>query len=129
MNRYALWKYILIVVAILFGVIYTLPNFFGESPAVQISSAKATIKVDNSLTGQVEQILQKNGFTPDAILFDNTGNHATVRARFAAGMEDGMGKLKGNPRRITGFPPQSCSLSGQNPFHVFTVRLRFRTSA
>ncbi len=83
MNRYPLWKYILIVVAILFGVLYTLPNFFGESPAVQISSAKATIKVDSSLTGEVEQILQKNGFKPDAILFDNTGNHATVRARFA----------------------------------------------
>jgi preprotein translocase subunit SecD len=83
MNRYPLWKYILIVAAILFGVLYTLPNFFGESPAVQVSSAKATIKLDSSMAGQVDQILQKSGFKADAVLYDNTGNHATVRARFA----------------------------------------------
>ncbi|PND66004.1 hypothetical protein C1X10_27465, partial [Escherichia coli] len=53
MNRYPLWKYIIIVIALLFGVIYTLPNFFGESPALQVSSAKATVKVDNSVTGLV----------------------------------------------------------------------------
>ena len=46
MNRYPLWKYILIAIALLLGFIYTLPNFFGESPAVQVSSAKATIKTD-----------------------------------------------------------------------------------
>jgi len=46
MNRYALWKYIVIGVALLFGVIYTVPNFFGEAPAVQVSSQKATVKVD-----------------------------------------------------------------------------------
>jgi preprotein translocase subunit SecD len=46
MNRYALWKYVVIAIALLFGVIYTVPNFFGEAPAVQVSSQKATIKVD-----------------------------------------------------------------------------------
>lgn len=46
MNRYPLWKYIIVGFALVFGFIYTLPNFFGESPAVQVSSAKATIKVD-----------------------------------------------------------------------------------
>jgi len=45
MNRYPVWKYVIIVIALLFGVLYTLPNFFGESPAVQISSAKSTVKV------------------------------------------------------------------------------------
>ncbi|MBC7514705.1 MAG: hypothetical protein H7234_09770, partial [Herminiimonas sp.] len=43
MNRYPLWKYLIIVLALIFGVIYTVPNFFGESPAVQISSGKATL--------------------------------------------------------------------------------------
>ena len=38
MNRYPFWKYIIIGVALLFGAIYTAPNFFGEAPAVQISS-------------------------------------------------------------------------------------------
>jgi preprotein translocase subunit SecD len=46
MNRYPVWKYAILVVALLVGVLYTLPNFFGEAPAVQVSSAKATVKVD-----------------------------------------------------------------------------------
>ena len=47
MNRYPVWKYAILVVALLVGVLYTLPNFFGEAPAVQVSSGKATVKVDN----------------------------------------------------------------------------------
>ena len=46
MNRYPLWKYITVALALVLGFVYTLPNFFGESPAVQVSSAKATLKVD-----------------------------------------------------------------------------------
>ena len=45
MNRYPLWKYVLILFVLCMGVLYTVPNFFGESPAVQISSAKATLKL------------------------------------------------------------------------------------
>ncbi|MEO6973539.1 MAG: hypothetical protein ABI135_08995, partial [Rhodoferax sp.] len=45
MNRYPVWKYVIIAIAILVGVIYTLPNFFGEAPAVQVLSAKASVKV------------------------------------------------------------------------------------
>ena len=57
MNRYPVWKYVVIALAMLFGLLYTLPNFFGESPAVQVSSGKATVKVDAPLLGRVEQIL------------------------------------------------------------------------
>jgi preprotein translocase subunit SecD len=56
-NRYPVWKYVVIALAMLFGLLYTLPNFFGESPAVQVSSGKATVKVDAPLLGRVEQIL------------------------------------------------------------------------
>ena len=45
MNRYPLWKYILIVVAILLGALYTAPNYYGESPAVQVTSGKSTVKM------------------------------------------------------------------------------------
>ena len=83
MNRYPLWKYILIVIALLFGVIYTLPNFFGESPALQVSSAKATVKVDNSVTGLVENALQKAGLPVQGIVYETMGTQGTVRARFA----------------------------------------------
>ena len=83
MNRYPVWKYIVIVIALLFGVIYTLPNFFGESPALQISSAKATVKVDNSVTGLVEGALQKAGLPAQGIVFEAVGNIGSVRVRFA----------------------------------------------
>jgi preprotein translocase subunit SecD len=82
MNRYPLWKYILIVIALLFAVFYTAPNFFGESPAVQVSSAKATFKVTSSALGLVEQALQKNGIKPEGLLFEETGSQGSVRARF-----------------------------------------------
>ena len=55
MNRYPLWKYILIGIVLLIGVIYTLPNFYGESPAVQISAAKATAKVTQETLEKVQK--------------------------------------------------------------------------
>src|SRR3569833_51836 len=83
MNRYPLWKYVLIVIALLFGVFYTLPNFFGESPAVQISSAKATVKVDPGVAAQVEQLLQKNNLSAQNVFYEVNGTQGSVRARFA----------------------------------------------
>ncbi|MDB5797752.1 MAG: secD [Paucimonas sp.] len=82
MNRYPLWKYILIVIALLFGVLYTLPNFYGESPAVQISSAKATVKVEPGLAAQVEQVLAKAGTRPQTVYYESAGTQGTVRVRF-----------------------------------------------
>jgi len=82
MNRYPLWKYAVIAVALLFGVLYTLPNFFGESPAVQIASAKATVKVEADLMPRVEQILQEGNLTPDGVFFEASGTQGSVRARF-----------------------------------------------
>ena len=61
MNRYPLWKYLIIAVAVVLGLLYTLPNFFGESPAVQVSSAKATLKVDTAMLGRVEEVLKGAG--------------------------------------------------------------------
>lgn len=83
MNRYPLWKYLVIAVAVLFGILYTIPNFFGESPAVQISSLKSTIKVDAGLMRQVEQILKNGDIAADGIYYETNGIHQTIRARFA----------------------------------------------
>jgi preprotein translocase subunit SecD len=79
MNRYPLWKYILIAVALVFGTLYTIPNFFGESPAVQVSSAKATVKVGSDMAGRVEQVLQAANINANGVMFDGS----SVRARFA----------------------------------------------
>ena len=79
MNRYPVWKYAILVVALLVGILYTLPNFFGEAPAVQVSSSKATLKVDASFVPTIEQVLAKAGLKADFVEFD--GN--SVKARFA----------------------------------------------
>ncbi|AZG07579.1 protein translocase subunit SecD [Pigmentiphaga sp. H8] len=81
MNRYPLWKYIMIAVVVVIGFVYTLPNFFGESPAVQVSSAKATIKVDNSMMERVDQTLQAAGISNTGLYFEQNGPVGTVRVR------------------------------------------------
>ncbi|MCB1933634.1 MAG: protein translocase subunit SecD [Candidatus Accumulibacter sp.] len=73
MNRYPLWKYVLVGLALLFGLVYTLPNFFGESPAVQVSSAKATLKIDASTRERVASILQAAGIENSGIFLDSNG--------------------------------------------------------
>lgn len=78
MNRYPLWKYIIVAVALMLGFIYTLPNFFGESPAVQLSSAKATLKVDAKTEARAAEVLKAAGVVDDGIVLDTTG----VKARF-----------------------------------------------
>ncbi len=60
MNRYPLWKYAVMLVALVIGLVYTLPNFFGEAPAVQVSSGKATVKLDSSTLANVESALSPN---------------------------------------------------------------------
>jgi preprotein translocase subunit SecD len=78
MNRYPVWKYVILLVALLLGVVYTLPNFFGEAPAVQVSSAKATIKVDTSTLQKVEDALKTAGTAPQSVVLEGT----SIRARF-----------------------------------------------
>ena len=79
MNRYPIWKYAILAVTLAFGLIYTLPNFFGESPAVQVSSGKATIKIDTGMLARVESVLQKTQLKSTGLQFD--GN--SVKVRFA----------------------------------------------
>ncbi len=79
MNRYPVWKYLIIVIAVLLGTLYTLPNFYGEAPAVQVSSGKATVKVDNATLERVEQALAGAALKPNLIALEGT----SVRARFA----------------------------------------------
>ena len=79
MNRYPLWKNVFIAIVILIGFIYTIPNFFGESPAVQITPAKSTTKFDSALLGQVESVFQQENIAYDGVYLDARG----VKARFA----------------------------------------------
>ncbi|MDO9205244.1 protein translocase subunit SecD [Methylotenera sp.] len=79
MNRYPMWKNILVATMILMGLIYTIPNFFGESPAVQITPAKNTTKLDPALLGKVEEIFKQEKIEYDGVYQDARG----IKARFA----------------------------------------------
>src|SRR5213593_4431531 len=79
MNRYPLWVYVTIGVALVLGALYTLPNFFGEAPAVQVSPARATLKVDQAVLGRVEEALRKAGIQRTGVFLDLSG----VKVRLA----------------------------------------------
>jgi len=78
MNRYPVWKYAIIVFALVVGVLYALPNFFGESPAVQVSAGKTAVKVDADTLTQVEAALKSAGIQADQVVLDG----ASIKARF-----------------------------------------------
>ena len=78
MNRFPPWKYALIALAIVAAFLYTLPNFFGESPAVQVSSVKATVKVDGALMARAEDTLKAANIPYTGVLLEQT----SLRVRF-----------------------------------------------
>ena len=79
MNQYPMWKYLLILAVLLAGLIYTLPNFYGESPAVQISPLRTNLKADTALLERVENILNTANLTKQQM--ELSGN--SVKVRFA----------------------------------------------
>ncbi len=79
MNQYPLWKYLLILAALLAGLIYTLPNFYGESPAVQVSPLRTSLKADAALLERVGSVLKTASVNPELVMLE--GN--SVKARFA----------------------------------------------
>ncbi len=79
MNRFPLWKYILVLAVLVLGALYSMPNIFGESPAVQISATKSNVKVDSALLAQVENVLKEGNIQFDRTILDVSG----VKVRFA----------------------------------------------
>lgn len=79
MNRYPIWKYAILLLSLLVSLVFTLPNFFGEAPAVQVSSARATVKIDTGTLSKVEAALQAAQLQPDVLALEG----GSIRARFA----------------------------------------------
>ncbi|MDP1609466.1 MAG: protein translocase subunit SecD [Sulfuritalea sp.] len=79
MNRYPLWKNATVLIALVLGLLYTLPNFFGEAPAVQVASVKSTHKVDARLLAQVETALKSAAVVPQGVVLDLN----SIRVRLA----------------------------------------------
>ncbi len=110
MNRYPLWTYVLVALAVVLGLLYTLPNFFGEAPAVQVSSAKATLKVDAAILARVEETLKKSGIQPTGLYQDAS----SIKVRLA----DTDTQLKAKDLINQGLNPDS-----QNPSYTVALNL------
>lgn len=79
MNRYPLWKYLLIAAVVALGLVYALPNLYGESPAVQVLPLRANLKADDELLKRVDDTLKAAQLVPEVLSLDAT----SVKARFA----------------------------------------------
>jgi preprotein translocase subunit SecD len=77
MNRYPLWKYLLILAIVVPGLVYFLPNLYGEDPSIQISPTRTT-KVDATTLAQVELALKRAGLDAVASQLDEKG----IKLRF-----------------------------------------------
>ena len=116
MNRYPVWKYVVIVIALVVGFVYALPNFFGESPAVQVSSAKPLVKVDTGTLVQVEAALKTAGIAADLVSLDG----ASIKVRLA----DTDAQLKAKDAIQKALVPDSS-----NPGYVVALNLLSRSPA
>lgn len=116
MNRYPLWKYLVIAVALVIGSLYALPNLFGESPAVQVSAGKATVRIDTETVVRAEAALAAANLKPSLVQFD--GN--SVKARFDT--TDAQLQARDALERAFNTDPT-------NPSHVVALNLLPRTPA
>jgi preprotein translocase subunit SecD len=114
MNRYAWWKYLIIALALVVGLIYSLPNVFGEAPAVQISSGKATLKLTPDAVAKVEGVLAQAKVPADYVEFDN----GSIKARF----KDPDAQLKAKDALGRAFNPDPA-----DPHYIVALNLLSRS--
>jgi preprotein translocase subunit SecD len=113
-NRYPLWKYVLLAIAAVVGLVYTLPNFFGEAPAVQVSSGKVTLKLDAATVPHIESALGAAGIKADFVQFDG----GSVKARF----NDTDTQIKAKDAISKALNPDSA-----NPSYIVALNLLSRS--
>jgi len=77
-NRFPVWVYALVGLCVLAGALFTSPNFYGESPAVQVSSIRASTRVDAALLARIEAALKTADIRPTGAVLDESG----IRLRF-----------------------------------------------
>lgn len=80
MNRYPIWKYLLIAVLVVISCIYTIPNFYGETPAVQVSTNRQAIVIDDALAQKINTALTQANIKTEGDFFDN----GSLKVRFAS---------------------------------------------
>ncbi|MGF6181513.1 preprotein translocase subunit SecD [Massilia sp. UYP32] len=120
MNRYPVWKYLMIVIALLLGALYTAPNYFGETPALQVTSGRSTLNITSASTTLVEDALKRAGIPHTGLSLEGTGHTTSVRVRFAGTEEQFKAKLA-LERELNRDPA--------NPDYIVTVNLVTNTPA
>jgi len=120
MNRYPVWKYILIVFALLIGALYTVPNYFGETPALQVTSGRSTVNVTGATTSMVADALKRAGIPTSAVTLEGSGHSTSVRARFASTDAQFNAKLA---------LERDLNRDRDNPDYIVTVNLVKNTPA
>ncbi len=78
MNQFSRWKYILIITSVLLSLIYTLPNFYGESPAIQVMPLRSGEKIETSVLENIEGVLKSSEIIPNGIIFEG----ASIKVKF-----------------------------------------------
>lgn len=116
MNRYPVWKYAIILVALVVSGLYALPNLFGEAPAVQVSAAKSSVKVDAAVLAKVEQTLKDAGLAADAVALEGV----SIKARFA----DTDAQLKAKDAI-----QKAVNADGADPSYIVALNLLSRSPA
>jgi preprotein translocase subunit SecD len=116
MNRYPVWKYAIILIALVVAGLYALPNLFGEAPAVQVSTAKAILKLDSTSLAKVEAVLKAAGLSPDVVSLEN----GSIKARFA----DTDAQLKAKDALQSALNPDTT-----DPAYVVALNLLSRSPA
>ena len=82
MNRYPLWKYIVIVVALIIAIVYSVPNLCGEVPAIQIAPARSTLKLDPKLLEKVDSALKSADLLKSQLGYEDSSSEGVIRIRF-----------------------------------------------
>ncbi len=84
MNRYPAWKYVLLIAVLVIGILYALPNLFGDDPAVQVSSARG-FELDPGLQDVVQEVIesaditaQSTDFNPERLMVRVADNEAQL---------------------------------------------------
>ncbi len=71
LNKYPLWKYILILVVLVIGLLYSAPNLYPDDPAVQITGNNVNLTIDDTTLNNVTQILNKANIETKSIAIEN----------------------------------------------------------
>lgn len=89
LNRYPLWKNLMVIFVVAIGILYALPNIYGEDPAVQISGTRGQLATEQTLT-DVRQVLDQNKLPAKSIILEN----GSILAKFNSTDEQLLAKDK-----------------------------------